>query len=89
MRVFGIKKQQDKTIFNGFKFVSRIYIAFLVMCFSIFSFYSNITNIVFSKDKIDVFKEDLNQIAFYFRNFDKEVSQFIINLDNVVQDYIK
>ena len=89
MRVFGIKKQQDQTFFSGFKFVSRIYIAFLVICFSIFSFYSNITNIVFSKNKIDVFKEDLNQIAFYFWNFDKDVSKFILKLDEIVQDYVK
>lgn len=44
---------------------------------------------VFSKDKIDVFKEDLNQISFYFWNFDKEVSQFFLELDDVVQSYVK
>ncbi len=86
---FGIKKQQNESFGGWFKFISRIYIAFLVICFSIFSFYSNITKIVFSKDKIDVFKEDLNQIAFYFWNFDKEVSRFVLKVDEVVQDYVK
>ena len=89
MRGFGIRRQQDKPFWSWLKFVSRIYIVFLIICFSIFSFYSNITNIVFSKDKIDVFKEDLNQIAFYFWNFDKQVSEFILKLDDVVQDYVK
>ncbi len=89
MRGFGIKKQKNTSFLSWFRFTSVIYIAFLVICFSIFSFYSNITNIVFSKDKIDVFKEDLNQIAFYFWNFDKEVSKFIRKLDEVVQDYVK
>jgi hypothetical protein len=36
-----------------------------------------------------VFKEDLNQIAFYFWNFDKEVSRFVLKVDEVVQDYVK
>jgi len=30
--------------------------------FSIFSFYSKITEILFEKEKIDVFKEDLTEI---------------------------
>lgn len=86
---FGIKKQQDKSFRDWLKSVNWIFIAFLIICFSIFSFYSNITKIVFSKDKIDVFKEDLNQIAFYFWNFDKEVSNFLLNVDEVVQGYIR
>jgi len=89
MRKFGIDKQKKESNFYKFSFVTWIYITFLVVCFSIFSFYSNITNIVFSKDKIDVFREDLNQIAFYFWNFDKDVSNLILKLDDLLQDYFK
>lgn len=88
MLQFGINKSEDNSASNKFKFVNRIYVIFLILCFAVFSFYSNITKIVFSKDKIDVFKEDLNQIAFYFWTFDKEVSSFILKVDDLVQDYI-
>ncbi|MCF7835054.1 DUF4012 domain-containing protein [Candidatus Gracilibacteria bacterium] len=89
MLTFGIKKDQEKSFWKNFNFNTWIYIFFLVFCFSIFSFYSNVTNLVFSKDKIDVFKEDLNQISFYFWNFDRSVSEFLLDLDEVVQDYVE
>lgn len=41
------------------------------------------------KNKIDLFKEDLGQIAFYTRTFDKELSHFLVTLDNIVQSYVK
>lgn len=42
---------------------------------------------IFSEDKINIFKEDLNQIAFYTRTFDKELSQFLTTLDDIIQSY--
>lgn len=44
---------------------------------------------MFSKNKIDVFKEDLGQIAFYTWTFDKELSKFLITIDDIVQSYTK
>jgi len=61
----------------------------IILCFAFFSFYSRVTNIIFAKDKIDVFKEDLDQIAFYFWSFDKDLSKFLVTLDDIVQWYNK
>lgn len=44
---------------------------------------------LFTKDKIDVFKEDLGQIAFYFWTFDKDLSHFLITLDDIIHGYNK
>ena len=44
---------------------------------------------MFSKNKIDVFKEDLGQIAFYTWAFDKDLSKFLITIDDIVQSYSK
>ena len=42
---------------------------------------------LFTKDKIDIFKEDLWQIAFYFWTFDQDLSHFLVTLDDIVQRY--
>jgi hypothetical protein len=86
---FGIKKLPEQSPWRKLNFLTIVYTFFLLICFSLFSFYSNVTNLVFSKDKIDVFKEDLNQIAFYFWNFDKEVSRMIIKIDELVDEYVR
>ena len=44
---------------------------------------------LFAKDKIDIFKEDLGQIAFYFWTFDKDLSNFLVKVDDLVQRYNK
>jgi len=44
-----------------------------------------VTSLLFTKDKMDVFKEDLTQIAFYFTPVDQEFSQFLVTLDEVIQ----
>jgi len=39
------------------------------------------------KNKVDVFTQDLGQIAFYSWTFNKELSHFLIVLDKIVQSY--
>lgn len=56
--------------------------------FVFFAFYSKITNLIFDKDKVDIFKEDMEQIAFYFKPFDEKLSDFLLQLDSVSKDYI-
>ncbi len=65
------------------------FVVIIILCFMCFVFFAKIHDLMFSKDKIDVFKEDLGQIAFYMRTIDKELSNFLIELDNIVQSYNK
>lgn len=60
-----------------------------MLCFIFFTFFAKISGILFTKNKIDIFKEDLGQIAFYFWSFDKDLSTFLVNVDDIIQSYIK
>jgi len=71
--------------------MSKINIVFLVLVvfsFSAFLFYSRVTTLLFTKDKMDIFQEDLSQIAFYFTPVDQGFSQFLVTLDEVIQGYL-
>jgi len=65
------------------------FVALILMCFIIFTFFAKISDMVFSKDKIDVFQQNLGQIAFYFWAFDKDLSHFLLTLDDIIQGYNK
>ncbi len=60
----------------------------IMICFIFLTLFANITNMLF-KNKIDLFKEDLGKIAFYSWTFDKNLSHFLITLDDVVKGYSK
>ena len=71
-----------------FKYMNGTFVILIVLCFIFFTFFAKINDILF-KNKIDVFREDLGQIAFYFRTFDKDLSNFLITLDDIIQSYNK
>ncbi len=85
---FSITKKIEKNRTYYLKFGNIIFIILLILSFSIFAFYSNITNIIFNKDKLDIFKEDLQQIAFYFRSVDENISKMLLNIDEISKAYI-
>lgn len=85
---FWIEKTEDKNFKYYLKKTNIIFLILIVICFAIFSFYSNITRIFFNKNKIDIFKEDLQEIAFYFWNIDEDVSKMILNVDDIAKSYM-
>ncbi len=85
---FGITKKIDKNRKYYLRFSNIIFVILLILSFSVFAFYSNITNIVFNKDKVDIFKEDLQQIAFYFWSVDENISKMLLNIDEISKAYI-
>jgi len=85
---FWITKKIEKNRRYYTKFSNIIFVLLIVLSFSIFSFYSNVTNIIFSKDKVDIFKEDLEQIAFYFRRVDENISRMLLNINDIVKSYL-
>ena len=85
---FGITEKKELTWGDYIKRINRVFFVVVFAAFSFFIFYSRVTTLLFSKDKIDVFKEDLGQIAFYFRPVDKDFSQFLVTLDDVVKSYV-
>jgi len=89
MKTFGINKIVDKNFKYYLNFTNGTFLILTILCFSIFSFYYNITRLVFSEDKINLYKENLQDIAFYFWNFDRELAENIIKLDWIIKDHIK
>jgi len=64
------------------------FVVLVIWSFTVFTLYHNVTNIVFSKSKVDVFKEDLQQVALYFWMVDRDFSHFLITLDDIVTSYV-
>jgi hypothetical protein len=50
--------------------------------------YHNIHLFLFEKNKIDVFKEDLGRIAFYFLPINQELSKFLTTFDGLIKEYL-
>lgn len=71
------------------KFIQASFVIALTLCFIAFSLYQNVTDIVFGKNKVDVFTQDLPQIALYFHTIDPNFSNFLIELDDIVQAYVQ
>ena len=88
MKDFGITQTTKKSWKRYLRHINGTFVILIVFCFIFFTLFANITNIVF-KNKIDVFKEDLGKIAFYSRTFNKDLSQFLIKLDEIIQGYTK
>ena len=88
MKHFWITQTTKKTRKSYLKYMNGAFVILIVFCFIFFTFFAKISDILF-KNKIDVFREDLGQIAFYFRTIDKDISHFLITLDDIIQSYNK
>ena len=88
MKEFGIGQEKKKTRKSYLKYMNGTFVILIVFCFIVFTFLAKISGMLF-KNKIDVFKEDIGQIAFYTRTFDKDLSHFLLTLDDVIQGYVK
>lgn len=88
MKQFGISKEDKKTRRYYLRYMNGMFVILIVLCFIFFVFFAKVSDMVF-KNKIDVFREDLGQIAFYTRTFDQDLSNFLLTLDDVIQGYVK
>jgi len=87
MKQFGITQESSTSKTYRRKKANFLFIGILWICFIFFSIFANISGIVFSKNKIDVFQKDINQIAFSFWTIDKNVSTFLLTLETIIQKY--
>jgi dsDNA-binding SOS-regulon protein len=65
------------------------YCGLLFIAFCFFTLYSGLTNLLFSPNKIDIFKKDLTQISAYFLLVDREVSKKLLTLNDLLQSYLQ
>jgi capsule polysaccharide export protein KpsE/RkpR len=89
MKDFGITQQKKISRKEKIKKTNIIFVIILGICFIFFSIFANLSNILFSKNKIDVFRKDINQLAFSFRTIDKNVSNFLLTIEDITNVYIQ
>lgn len=88
-KTFGLTKTKHKDRKWYISYLNIPFIVILILSFSFFAFYHTVTDIVFSKNKIDVFTQDLNKIAFYFSTIDEDFADFLLIVDDIIQSYIQ
>ena len=59
MKQFGISKKTTKTRKSYLKHINGTFAILIVLGFVFFTFFAKINDMLFTKDKIDIFKEDL------------------------------
>ncbi len=89
MKYFGITITDKSPRKRNLKYMSIPFVVIISICFIFFALSANIGSILFSKNKVDVFKEDLGQIAFYFQPIDKQLASFFTTVDDISQGYMK
>jgi len=85
---FGITKIENKNWKYYLKFSNISFVVLLILCFVFFAFYSNITQLIFWRNKIDIFKEDLGKVAMYFWSIDEWVSNMLLTSDDIIKSYL-
>lgn len=87
MKEFWFKKHLSKK-YNFFEKIHTWYIVLVILCYTIFALYHNVTQIVFSKQKHDIFAKNLQEIALYSSIIDRDLAKFVLTLDVVSQSYL-
>lgn len=59
MKSFGITQTTKKTRKSSLKYMNGTFIILIIICFIFFTFFAKISGILSTKNKIDIFKEDL------------------------------
>lgn len=86
-KIWREKKRKFSRTMNSIGVLRFFYITFLILSFVFFSLYARVTGWLFTPNKIDIF-HDLDQIAFYFRVVDPELSKQLLTLQQVIQAYL-
>ena len=85
---FWITKIEKKNWKYYLGFSNILFVTLLILCFVFFAFYSNFTKLIFWKNKIDVFKEDLSKVAMYFWTIDDSLSNMLLTSDKIIKWYL-
>ncbi len=88
MTQFGITKNKSTSSRSRRAKISIPFAIVLLLCFIFFSFSATVSQMLFGKNKVDVFQENLNQMAFSFRPIDKGVSKFLLTIDDLMKSYM-
>lgn len=84
---FGLRKPNTGNTLH-FNIISLAFIFCLGFVFSLSVLYGRINVFLSSENKIDLFKENLQQIAVYFLPIDKQFSKFLVDLDILIKGYV-
>lgn len=85
---FGLKNTRTHNA-PKFNIIHLVFIFCVGIIFSLSVLYGRINVFLSSDNKVDLFKENLQQIAVYFLPIDKQFSKFLVDLDVLIKSYIK
>ena len=89
MAEFGLRKTPKGKRKNSLRHINIFFVILLGVCFIFFSIFANLSSILFTQNKIDVFRKDINQLAFSFWTMDKNVSTFLLTAEDVINAYMR
>lgn len=84
---FGLKKINTSSL-KKLNIVSGAFVFCAAIIFSLSVLYGRLNMFVSADNKIDLFKENLQQVAVYFLPIDKQFSKFLVDLDNLIRAYV-
>ena len=84
---FGLKNTKKSSL-PQITVIHGVFIFCIAIIFSLSVLYGRINLILTSHNKIDIFKENLQQIAVYFLPVDKQFAKFLVDLDVLIKSYI-
>lgn len=89
-KTFWFKKPNKKRFYFAkyIRNINYVYITFLILTFSWFSFYDNFWKIVLADDKISILKQDFKELAMYFWPIDNKLSNSLLIADKLNSSYM-
>lgn len=87
MKSFAIQEKAQKKKSYQVKSISVWFAVFLVVVFAVVAFFAKVNTWISYKSKIDLFNQNLQEIAFYFWAVDKDVAQMLVTIDELSASY--
>ncbi len=88
MKAFAIQEKKTSKRYYSIRTLSILFSMVLILSFSVISFFAKINNRIQYESKIDIFNQNINEIAFYFWTIDANISKMLLGLDEVTRAYL-
>ncbi len=88
VKSFGIKKKNKTNKFlDFFSGINVFFLLSVIFSFSLFFVLNSLSGRIKQWDKIDIAKDNISELAFYFRSVDIGVSDTLLEIDDIMKSY--
>ncbi len=88
MKAFAIQEKKPSKRYYSVRTLSILFSVMLVLSFSLISFFAKINSWTQYKNKIDIFNQNIDEVAFYFWTIDANISKMLLGLDKLSKAYL-